>query len=79
MGSVMDEKPSAQTDVEIDVGALLSSLIRRLPYIIVFVGVVAVGTYVVLDRVAPVYKSETTIIIEAGDPDLTKQLNPGNR
>jgi succinoglycan biosynthesis transport protein ExoP len=73
----MNEKPAAQTDVEIDVGALLSSLTRRLPYIIVFVGVVAVATFVMLDRMAPVYKSEATVIIETGESDLTRPTQAG--
>src|ERR1044072_197630 len=75
----MNDKPAAQTDVEIDVGALLSSLRRRLPYVIVFVGVVAVATYFMLDRMAPIYKSEATVIVEAGESDLTRPASAGQQ
>ena len=46
---------------------------------IVFVGIVAVGTYDVLS-IAPVYKSEVTVLIETGDTKLTQttQANPGD-
>ncbi len=73
----MNEKPAAQTDVEIDVGALLSSLRRKLPYIIVFIGIIAVATYVLLDRMAPVYKTEATVIVESGESDLTRPAQVG--
>jgi exopolysaccharide transport family protein len=68
----MDERPQFTTDVEIDVGALLRSLFRKLPVIVVFAGLVAVGTFMALDRLAPVYKSEATILIESGESDLTR-------
>lgn len=60
----MDSRP--QTDVEIDVRALFGVLLRRLPFLILFVIVVAVGTYVLLGRIAPVYKSEATVFLESG-------------
>ena len=68
----MDSQPQPATDVEIDFRALLRVLWRRLPHLIVFVGIVAVGTYLVLGRIAPVYKSETTLLIETGESGLTR-------
>jgi succinoglycan biosynthesis transport protein ExoP len=73
----MDNRSAALTDVEIDVGALLSSLIRKLPYLIVFLGIVAVGTYVGLGQIPPVYKSEATVLIETGESDLTRTPDSG--
>ncbi len=73
----MDNRSAALTDVEIDVGALLSGLIRKLPYLIVFLGLVAVGTFVLLGRIAPVYKSEATVLIETGESDLTRTSDSG--
>src|SRR2546421_9990555 len=60
------------TDAELDVGALLVSLVRALPYLIVLVGVVAIGTFVLLSRVAPIYKSEATVLIQSGESNLTR-------
>jgi uncharacterized protein involved in exopolysaccharide biosynthesis/Mrp family chromosome partitioning ATPase len=76
----MDQRPQPATDVEIDVRALLAALLRRLPYLIVFVGLVAVGTYMFLARLDPVYKSEATILIQDGESDLTRstQATPGD-
>ncbi len=61
-----------QSDVEIDARALLRALIRRLPYIVVFVALVGAGTYFGLGYVKPVYKSETTVLIQSGESDLTR-------
>jgi succinoglycan biosynthesis transport protein ExoP len=72
----MDEQPAAQADVEIDVGAVLSSLIGKLPYIIVFVGIVAVTTFVALDRIAPVHKADATVIIESGESRPVRTTQP---
>src|SRR5258707_14402893 len=57
------------TECELDVHALLASLVRALPYLIVLVGVVAIGTFVLLSRVAPIYKSEATVLIQSGEKD----------
>ena len=57
----MDSQPTPATDVEIDFRALLGAIRKRLPYLIVFILIVAIGTYGVLSRVASVYKSETTL------------------
>lgn len=59
-------------DVEIDVRELLKSLARALPYLIVFVGLVAAGTYFGLGRIAPKYLSQATILIEAGESEFTR-------
>jgi polysaccharide biosynthesis transport protein len=71
----MDSRP--QTDVEIDVRALFGVLLRRLPYLIVFIILVAAGTYFVLGRIAPVYKSEATVFLESGESSLTRTTQTG--
>ena len=68
----MDSPRTPPTDVEIDVRVLLSSVMRRLPYLIVFVVIVAVIAYVVLSQIAPSYRSEATLLIETGESDLTR-------
>ena len=60
------------TDVELDIRALLMSLVRALPYLIVLVGIVAIGTFVLLSRVAPIFKSEATVLIQSGESSLTR-------
>jgi uncharacterized protein involved in exopolysaccharide biosynthesis len=55
----------------VDFKALLDALRRRLPYLIVFVGLVAAGAYLLLAQLAPVYKSETTLLITSGESSLT--------
>jgi succinoglycan biosynthesis transport protein ExoP len=68
----MDSQPTPATDVEIDFRALLGAIRKRLPYLIVFILIVAIGTYGILSRVAPVYQSETTLLIETGESSLTR-------
>ncbi len=60
------------TDVEVDVRALFKSLLRALPYLIVFVAIIAGGTYYLLSNIAPTYKSEAKLLIEAGESDITR-------
>jgi uncharacterized protein involved in exopolysaccharide biosynthesis len=67
----MDNQPLPATDVEIDLKALIGALRKRLPQLLVFVGLVAIGTYALLAHIAPVYKSETTLIIQPGESSLT--------
>jgi len=73
----MDNRSAALTDVEVDVGALLSALIRKLPYLFVFVTIVAIVTYLVLGHIAPVYKSTATVLIQTGESDLTRTADSG--
>jgi len=61
-----------QTDVEVDVRALLRSLLRALPVLLVLVALVAGGVFYLLARMPPVYKSEVTLLIETGESDLTR-------
>jgi uncharacterized protein involved in exopolysaccharide biosynthesis len=67
----MENQPVPATDVEIDFKALLAALRRQLRYLIVFVLLVAGGTYGLLMQLAPVYKSETTLLITSGESSLT--------
>ncbi|MEX0852020.1 MAG: exopolysaccharide transport family protein [Bauldia sp.] len=62
-----------------DVRALVSVLVRKLPYLTVFVGVVAAGVFFLLGRIAPVYTSEATILIEMGESDLTRTNESSGR
>jgi succinoglycan biosynthesis transport protein ExoP len=69
----MTNRPIAPAgDVEVDVRALFKSLWRAAPYIAVLALIIAVGTFYLLSRIAPTYKSETTILIETGESDLTR-------
>ena len=61
-----------QTDVEVDVRALLRSLLRALPVLLVLMVLVAGGVFYLLARMPPVYKSEVTLLIETGESDLTR-------
>ena len=74
----MDTPAATATEMEIDLRALFSTLLRKLPYIIVFVAIVAGATYYGLSRVKPVYTSQTTILIQVGESNLTQttQVNP---
>ena len=68
----MDTPTITATEMEIDLRALFSALLRKLPYIVVFVLIVAGGTYYGLSHVKPLYTSETTILIQAGESSLTQ-------
>src|ERR1019366_3174478 len=68
----MDSRPAPTSDVEIDFRALMSVLWKRLPFLVVFLVIVAGGTYLTLSRVAPIYKSEATLLIATGESDLTR-------
>ena len=68
----MDTPTITATEMEIDLRALFSALLRKLPYIIVFVLIVAGGTYYGLSHLKPLYTSETTILIQAGESSLTQ-------
>ena len=67
----MADRTLAATDVEIDFGALMHALRHRLPYLALFVVLVAAGTWMILGRIAPTYKSETTLIVEGADASLS--------
>ena len=68
----MDNRPATATDVEIDFRALVSVVARKWFYLLGFVAIVAVGVYALLSQIAPVYKSEATLLIESGGSDLTR-------
>ncbi len=74
----MDTQTAPATEMEIDLRALFSALLRKLPYIIAFVLIVAAATYFGLGHVQPTYTSETTILIQTGESNLTQttQANP---
>ncbi len=74
----MDTPTITATEMEIDLRALFSTLLRKLPYVIAFVLIVAGGTYYGLSHLQPLYTSQTTILIQAGEFNLTQttQVNP---
>jgi succinoglycan biosynthesis transport protein ExoP len=68
----MTDSQASASDVEVDVRALIRTLIRRLPYLLVFVALVGAATYFALARVPPLYRSTATVIIETGESSLTR-------
>lgn len=68
----METPTATATEMEIDLRALFSTLLRKLPYILVFVALVAGGTYYGLSHLKPTYASQTTILIQAGESNLTQ-------
>lgn len=74
----MDTPTTTATEMEVDLRALFSTLLRKLPYILAFVLIVAAGTYFGLSHLKPVYTSETTILIQTGESSLTQttQVSP---
>jgi exopolysaccharide transport family protein len=68
----MSNTQATDANVEIDVRSLFGTLVRKLPYVVVFLAIVAVGTFVALDRIAPVYKSGASVLIVPGESDLTR-------
>lgn len=63
------------TDVEIDVRALFISLLKALPFIVIFTALVGAGMFYLLSNMTPVYTSETTVLIETGESDLTRSTS----
>ncbi len=76
----MEMRPATEAEMELDVRALFSSLLRKLPYIIVFVGLVAAGTFYGLSHLSPTYSSEVSILIGTSDTNLTQttQTSPAD-
>lgn len=68
---------AVQADAELDIRALFRSLFRALPYLIVFSGLVGAATFYLLSTIAPSYESETRILIEAGESNLTRSEGRG--
>lgn len=73
----MDSRTAPASDVEIDVRALLSSLIRTLPYLIGFIVIVSVSTIAILGQIEPRYRSDASILIETGESALTRTTAAG--
>ena len=71
---------AADAEMEIDLRALFSTLLRKLPYIIVFVVLVTAGAYVGLGKLTPTYTSEVTILFGSGGSNLTQatQASPAD-
>lgn len=63
------------TDVEVDMRSLMRALFRALPFILICVALVGAGVYFLLREVAPKYRSQATILIEAGESEFTRSAN----
>jgi uncharacterized protein involved in exopolysaccharide biosynthesis len=69
----MNNIPASEAaDVQVDARELLRSLARALPFLILFVGLVAAGTYYGLARIAPKFQAQATILIESGESQFTR-------
>jgi uncharacterized protein involved in exopolysaccharide biosynthesis len=66
------------TETALDLGALLRSLARLLPYLIVFSTFIGASTYLLLGQVTPVYRAEAVVRtgIDPADPRLAEALSP---
>jgi len=67
----MENRAAAEADMEIDLRALFSTLLRKLPLIVLFVALVSVGAFFGLKALPPSYTSEVSILIDGGDGGLT--------
>ncbi|MCB1548550.1 MAG: GumC family protein, partial [Hyphomicrobiaceae bacterium] len=67
----MENRAVSEADMEIDLRALFSTLLRKLPFIVVFVALVAVGAFFGLKALPPSFTSEVSIFIDGGDGNLT--------
>lgn len=67
----MSNRPRATSYVEVDVVTLLSGLIRKLRFLIVFICIVAAVTFFALDRIEPIYQSHATILVQVGESAAT--------
>jgi succinoglycan biosynthesis transport protein ExoP len=63
------------TDVEVDMRSLMRALFRALPLILLCVALVGGGVFFLLREVAPKYRSQATILIEAGESEFTRSAN----
>ena len=66
----MSHRQVPDSDVEVGLLAPFGALLRKLPYLIVFGGLVAAGAYLLIDRIEPLYEAGATILIVPGEPDL---------
>ncbi len=72
LGNMNDPRMPVATDVEIDVRALFISLLKALPFILIFTMLAGAGTFYLLSNITPTYKSQTTVLIESGESDVTR-------
>ena len=60
---------------EVDLRAVFGSVARRLPFLIVIALVVGGATFAWLSNVDPMYRAESTILIETNESDITLGAN----
>lgn len=63
----MNKQPLAHAHTQTDTRTFLSGLIRKLPFVFVFVGIVAGAGFLVLDRLEPVYRSQARVLVDIGE------------
>jgi uncharacterized protein involved in exopolysaccharide biosynthesis/Mrp family chromosome partitioning ATPase len=62
-------------DFERDVPRVLMSIVRAAPYLIVVMGIVAAGTFLLLSRITPIYRSEATILVRSGESSPARTVS----
>ncbi|MCW5715378.1 MAG: hypothetical protein KIT43_12765 [Bauldia sp.] len=67
------------SDVEIDLGTVFRSVFRKLPLLILLAIAAAAGVYYVLNLADPVYRAETTLLIEGDETDITRADDAATR
>jgi uncharacterized protein involved in exopolysaccharide biosynthesis len=74
----MNIRSDSNAEMEIDLRALFSTLLRKLPYLFAFVVIIAAGAMYGLGKVTPTYTAEATILIQTGESALTQpsQVTP---
>jgi succinoglycan biosynthesis transport protein ExoP len=70
--TMADGRPSQIDDVELDMRALLGTLLRASPWLALSGLVFASALYIGLNFVAPRYQAETKILIENGESEITR-------
>jgi len=58
---------ASMTRAEIDLGAVLASVVRALPFLLVIAAIVAVVAFVALSRLTPLYRAEARVLVGIGD------------
>lgn len=66
----MSDQQSSSGEVELS--AILRSLLRASPLIIILAAIVGAGAYYGLGKLDPVYTAESKVLIETGESDITR-------
>ena len=63
-----------QPSGEVEFGAIVRSLLRASPLVIILAALIGAGTYYGLSSLDPIYTAESKILIETGESDLTRSV-----